>query len=127
MRKIKPPHIPSDACAEEMTQASSRRQNSYLRQIPLCPVFEPTLEEFTQMSFQEYMAECEKMIEPSCGIFKVGEADSIVLVARLLLVSLFYLSTGNHSHLLSFSVLKVGQGTVLALLSYANLIGCMFL
>ena len=49
-----------------------RRQNMYLRQIPLCPTFEPTMEEFTKFTFCEYLAECEKYLEPHIGCFKVS-------------------------------------------------------
>ena len=35
------------------------RQNMGLGNIPLCPIFEPTLEEFTQISFEDYVKKCE--------------------------------------------------------------------
>jgi len=44
----------------------------------MCPIFEPTLKEFTEMSFQDYLVECEKHIEPNCGVFKVRAPDGWV-------------------------------------------------
>jgi len=62
---------------EEIKKASSRRQNMQLRKIPQCPIFEPTLKEFTEMSFKDYITECEKVIAPTCGVFKVSLLDPL--------------------------------------------------
>ena len=55
-----------------MNGPQGRRENLYLRQIPLCPTFEPTLEEFTEISFEDYLIECEKLLPPTCGVYKVS-------------------------------------------------------
>ena len=67
--KIRPPIAAVDD--KEIPQ-EGRRQNLYLRQIPQCPVFEPTLEEFTRLSFSEYLIEAEKLIAPEIGVYKVS-------------------------------------------------------
>lgn len=83
--KIKPPRIPmtdieaAEECKEAVAggpegAANERRQgrqNQLLSTIPQCPVFEPTLEEFTRYSFQEYLELCEELIDEHCGVFKV--------------------------------------------------------
>ena len=35
----------------------------------------PTMEEFTQFTFCEYLAECEKYLDPKIGCFKVSKLD----------------------------------------------------
>ena len=50
---------------------SVRHSNLHLEDIDYCPVFEPSLEEFKAFSFQDYLMECEKLIDPNCGVFKV--------------------------------------------------------
>ena len=69
--KIKGPVIPGQRTYDDEVQLGSR-QNLVLRQIPQCPCFEPTLEEFTEMGFQEYLVEAEKWLEPNCGVYKVS-------------------------------------------------------
>ena len=54
---------------------SGRRQNQLLATIAPCPTFEPTLEEFTEMTFQDYLVECEKLIDPGCGVYKVSQSQ----------------------------------------------------
>ena len=51
---------------------SRRHTNLHLEEIEYAPVFEPTLEEFNSFSFQDYLMECEKHIDPNCGVFKVS-------------------------------------------------------
>ena len=70
--KIKPPVLPVEISSPQDFEKEGRRQNQFLRRIKMCPVFEPTLQEFTQMGFQEYLVECEKLIDPNCGVYKVG-------------------------------------------------------
>ena len=66
--KIKPPKLHEN---EQLGEKEGRRENLILKQIPLCPMFEPTLEEFTQISFEDYLIECEKLLPPNCGVYKV--------------------------------------------------------
>ena len=71
---IKPPiqqsqHSYSDAKA---SAGRASRTNEVLRDIPPIPVFEPTLEEFENISFEDYMAMAEKLIDPNIGCFKVS-------------------------------------------------------
>ena len=73
-RNIRPPILEGESCDDPLFGGGSMRHNSDLRQIPLVPVFAPTLDEFTQMSFQEYLTECEKHIDPNCGAFKVSNS-----------------------------------------------------
>jgi len=44
----------------------------------MCPIFEPTLEEFTEMTFEEYLIEAEKLISPNCGVYKVKAPEGWV-------------------------------------------------
>ena len=67
--KIKPPNLHLEP---ELTEKVGRRENLILKSIPLCPTFEPTLEEFTKLGFQEYLIECEKLLPPTCGVYKVS-------------------------------------------------------
>ena len=48
------------------------RQNTKLDSIPLCPIFEPTLEEFENISFSDYVTQAESMIPSEIGCFKVS-------------------------------------------------------
>ena len=57
---------------------SGKRSNQLLGSIRMCPTFEPTIEEFTELSFEEYLIECEKWIEPNCGVFKVRAPEGWV-------------------------------------------------
>ncbi len=70
--KIKPPIFDHDNADQNDEAKDGRRQNQLLRQIRQCPLFEPTLKEFSEISFQDYLIECEKLIDPSCGVYKVS-------------------------------------------------------
>ena len=48
-----------------------RRQNKALCSMPWCPIFEPSLDEFSNISFEDYVSAAEKMIDPNIGCFKV--------------------------------------------------------
>ena len=43
-----------------------------LQDIPMIPVFEPTLEEFENITFEDYCVAAEKLIDPNVGCFKVS-------------------------------------------------------
>ena len=70
--KINPPNLHLNMGVAEK---EGRRENLILKQIPLCPSFEPTLEEFTQISFEDYLIECEKLLPPNCGVYKVRTSN----------------------------------------------------
>ena len=77
---IRPPIIEKQNIDDEdndgdnaQKSAGVSRNNTVLRQIPYVPVFAPTYDEFTKLSFQEYLTECEKHIDPNCGAFKVSQ------------------------------------------------------
>ena len=38
----------------------------------MCPIFTPTLEEFTKYSFVEYLNAAEEMLGSNIGVYKVG-------------------------------------------------------
>ena len=44
-----------------------------LQDIPMIPVFEPTLEEFENITFEDYCVAAEKLIDPNVGCFKVSK------------------------------------------------------
>ena len=44
----------------------------------MVPVFEPTLEEFESLSFEEYVAKAEALIDPNIGCFKVSSLQILV-------------------------------------------------
>ena len=73
--KIKPPKLHEDSMKAEK---EGRRENLVLKQIPLCPTFEPTLEEFTRIGFEDYLIECEKLLPPHIGVYKVSAIYSIL-------------------------------------------------
>ena len=50
----------------------ARRTNVVLQDIPMIPVFEPTLEEFENITFEDYCVAAEKLIDPNVGCFKVS-------------------------------------------------------
>ena len=50
----------AEAAQKSIAKDRSVRQNTALGNIPLCPIFEPTLEEFTQISFEDYVKKCEE-------------------------------------------------------------------
>ena len=39
----------------------------------MCPVFTPTLEEFTKYTFVEYLNAAEEILGPNIGVYKVGK------------------------------------------------------
>ena len=73
---IKPPKVFDNEDSNDSSQCLGEervsRYNSVLREIPQCPVFEPTLEEFTNISFEDYVQKAESMLDPSIGCFKVS-------------------------------------------------------
>ena len=38
----------------------------------MCPVFTPTMQEFTKYTFMEYLAAAEEMLGPNIGVYKVS-------------------------------------------------------
>ena len=54
-----PTYSYEEALAKCIAKDRSVRQNMALGNIPLCPIFEPTLKEFTEISFQDYVKKCE--------------------------------------------------------------------
>ena len=50
----------AEAAKPSIAKERTVRSNMALGNIPLCPIFEPTLEEFTQISFQDYVKKCEE-------------------------------------------------------------------
>ena len=44
----------------------------------MVPVFEPSLEEFESLSFEEYVAKAEALIDPNIGCFKVSSLQILV-------------------------------------------------
>ena len=66
-----PTYSYEEALAKCIAKDRSVRQNMALGNIPLCPIFEPTLKEFTEISFEDYVKKCEDSLGPEIGCFKV--------------------------------------------------------
>ena len=60
-------HIAED---EQASIEEETRPVPTITEIPECPVFHPSMEEFKD--FEQYLIKCEASIPSSCGIFKVS-------------------------------------------------------
>jgi hypothetical protein len=60
-----------DTNGNDRRTTRSKRQKPVLLEIPMCPVFTPTMQEFTKYTFMEYLAAAEEMLGPKIGVYKV--------------------------------------------------------
>ena len=61
-----------DTNGNDRRTTRSKRQKPVLLEIPMCPVFTPTMQEFTKYTFMEYLAAAEEMLGPNIGVYKVS-------------------------------------------------------
>ena len=88
---IKPPKQDDSSDGTRCTgKDRSQRQNMILREIPPCPVFEPTLEEFENISFEDYVQKAESTLDRSIGCFKVS-----IIYSKSVLIAITFITFVN--------------------------------